>query len=113
MSFCFGKTQRLLTSSDYKAVFDQPTKKIHSEHFLLFIRKNDKDHARLGLAITKKKLKHAVDRNRVKRCTKEVFRLNQHKLPLVDCVLIAKKSPANGAIFAEINTLFLKLSFDE
>lgn len=32
------------------------------------------------VSIPKKKLKHAVDRNRMKRLTREAYRLNNHKL---------------------------------
>lgn len=111
MSFCFCKTKRLLSSNDYKVVFDHPTKKIHTEHFLLFVYKSDKHFARLGLAITKKKIKHAVDRNYIKRCTREAFRLAQHDLPFVDCVLVVKRHPhQDSLIFREINTLFARLS---
>lgn len=111
MSFCFSKSQRLLTPSQYKLVFDQPTTKIHSEHFLLFVRKNDQMGSRLGLAVSKKKLKRATDRNRLKRQAREVFRLNQHQLPLVDCVLIVKKSyPNHYLTFSELSTLFSALA---
>lgn len=88
--FCFGKHQRLLNSADFKTVFDSPIKKIHSDHCIAFVKYNDKDVPRLGLAITKKKLKQAVMRNKVKRAAKEVFRLNQHEITNIDLVLIVK-----------------------
>ncbi|WP_323840999.1 MULTISPECIES: ribonuclease P protein component [unclassified Moraxella] len=106
-SFCFNKMQRLLKPAEFKTVFDTAVKKIHSEHCLIFVRVNDKDVPRLGLAITKKKLKHAVVRNRLKRITKEVFRLNQHELANVDLVLIVKKSYTKDCdIFNEIVKIF-------
>lgn len=107
---CFDKTKRLLAAKEFKSVFDNPIKKIHSEHFLLFIKKNDKSTKRLGLAITKKKFKKAVDRNKIKRQAREQFRLQQHNLPNVDCVLIAKKANPNTNLYLEINGLFFKLS---
>lgn len=95
-AFYFDKSKRLLAPSDFKAVFDNPIKKIHSTHFLLFVANTQQNHARLGLAITKKKLKKAVDRNLVKRHTREIFRLNQHNLPPLDCVLIVKSGAFVG-----------------
>ncbi|MDO4449535.1 MAG: ribonuclease P protein component [Moraxella sp.] len=95
-TFSFAKTKRLLAPCEFKAVFDNPVKKIHSTHFLLFVANTEYPHARLGLAITKKKLKKAVDRTQLKRHTREIFRLNQHDLPPVDCVLIVKSGAFVG-----------------
>ena len=122
-TFSFTKTKRLLAPCEFKAVFDNPLKKIHSTHFLLFVANTEQPHARLGLAITKKKLKKAVDRNLVKRHTREIFRLNQHDLPPVDCVLIVKsgafvgtkqqrvdKDASLAIIRTELNEIFAKLA---
>jgi len=38
-------------------------------------------HARLGVAISKKRVKHAVKRNRIKRIIKETFRIYRLRLP--------------------------------
>lgn len=76
----FGKEKRLLTSQDFHRVFNQTTFKIHQSHLLFFIQLQDKNitkNCRLGLAITKKKIKRANERNRVKRLVRENFRLNQ------------------------------------
>lgn len=51
---------------------------------------NTSGHARLGLIVSKKALKHAVWRNRFKRLQREKFRLMQSQLPSVDVVLVAK-----------------------
>ena len=45
---------------------------------------------RLGLAIAKKRVKLAVQRNRIKRIIRESFRLNQHNLPPIDMVVMVK-----------------------
>lgn len=89
MDFCYNKSKRLLTAIDYKQVFDNPIKKIHSTHFLLIVAQQKKPTPRLGLAITKKKIKNATDRNQIKRYTKEYFRHAQHNIT-GDMVLIVK-----------------------
>lgn len=43
--------------------------------------------ARLGLVISKRALRRAVDRNGVRRWARDAFRLRQHALPAADIVL--------------------------
>lgn len=107
--FNFTKSQRLLTPNAFKQVFDNPIKKIHSEHLLLFVQQGQ-THARLGLAITKKKVRHAVMRNRLKRLTREYFRLTSQSMGAVDVVLIVKKSYTKETdLHAELALIFEKL----
>lgn len=52
---------------------------------------NELGHPRLGLIFSKKNVRRAVDRNRLKRITRESIRLRQHRLPAVDIVLLARR----------------------
>lgn len=97
--FEFDKSQRLLASADFKPVFDTPSFKVHQPNILFFVKmqeQNPTKPCRLGLAITKKKLKRANQRNRLKRLVREYFRLNQAdfvaKNMCFDVVLIVKIS---------------------
>ena len=49
--------------------------------FLIRYLNNHQDHARLGMAISKKRVKHAVKRNRIKRIIRETFRKYRLRLP--------------------------------
>nr|WP_232500237.1 ribonuclease P protein component [Buchnera aphidicola] len=49
-------------------------------------------HPRLGLSIPRKNIKHAHNRNLIKRLVRETFRLLQYKLLSMDFVVIAKKN---------------------
>ncbi len=92
-SYQFTRQQRLLKSSEYKSVFDQPCKS--SDRYLTVLAKaNARDYARLGLAITKKRVKLAVARNRLKRLTRESFRHHSLCLAGLDCVVLAKSGVA-------------------
>lgn len=47
--------------------------------------------SRIGLTVAKKNVKRAHERNRIKRLTRESFRLRQHELPPMDFVVVAKE----------------------
>ena len=88
-NLCFQRELRLVTPDQYKRVFDNPVK-ASSPNLTILARTSELDNIRLGLVVPKKVLKRAVDRNRIKRLTRNYFRLNQHTLPKLDYVVIAK-----------------------
>jgi len=111
VTYQYNRESRLLTPDHFKVVFSKPTR-FHSQHFTVLIRKNTLDHNRLGFAIAKKRVKHAVQRNRIKRIVKESFRLNQHNLPTVDMVIMAKSGIDqldNQAIKQQIEKIWRKI----
>ncbi|GAA5131027.1 ribonuclease P protein component [Thalassotalea piscium] len=85
----FNRESRLLTPGHFKSVFSNPTR-FSSKHFTILITKNCDNNNRLGLAIAKKRVKLAVQRNRIKRITRESFRLNQTTIPNIDIVVMVK-----------------------
>ncbi len=85
----FPRHVRLLKPAEYSRVFKDPNRT--SDRLLTILAKaNSSGYARLGLAISKKHAKRAVDRNRIKRLIRESFRVNQARLPTVDLVVMAK-----------------------
>lgn len=67
-------------------------KRFNTDHFLLILRKNDKDAKRLGLAVGRK-AGGAVSRNRIKRLVREFFRLNRERMPpSSDLIVVAKEN---------------------
>jgi ribonuclease P protein component len=74
-------------------------KKFADAYFSLQVLANQETHPRLGLSIATRLFGSAVARNRIKRLTRESFRLNQHELPPVDVTVSAReaaaKAPAN------------------
>jgi len=87
--FCFKKSHRLLKKTDFDFVFQNP-KKITNPDFVVLYRENNCGNARLGLAISKKAIAKAHDRNRIKRVIRESFR--KADLPAVDLVFLSKKN---------------------
>lgn len=86
----FSRQFRLLLPSDYKFVFNQPTRS--SDKLLTILAKNnpEQNQPRLGLAVAKKSVKTAVQRNRIKRLSREFFRLNQNTIACADYVILVR-----------------------
>lgn len=102
--FRFPHSARLTHQKDFQRVFDHATKS-GDPCFTVLFTGNQQDYPRLGLAITKKVAKRAVDRNRIKRIVRESFRLNQHRLGRVDIVVLARSKAietANQQLFASL-----------
>jgi ribonuclease P protein component len=86
----FSKSLRLLNSGDYQQVFDSAVFRIPHQHLLLLACHNNRGFPRLGLVIAKKHLRLAVDRNRIKRLSRESFRHNQNELMDLDLVVMSR-----------------------
>lgn len=87
----FPKQLRLLTAGDYRYVFDHAIYKVHGKGLMALACPNGLGHPRLGLVISKKSVRRAVDRNRLKRLARESVRLQQSSLPAIDIVLLARR----------------------
>lgn len=73
-------------------------KKFSDAFFSLSVLANQEAHPRLGLSIATRIFGSAVARNRIKRLTRESFRLNQHELPPVDVTVSAREAAAKAAV---------------
>ena len=100
--FRFDKTRRLLKKADYSDVFNK-AKKLVTSDFIVLYRENTVGYARLGLALSKKAIAKAHDRNRLKRLLRETFRTRN--LPHVDIVVLAR----NGVGKAQNKAIITKL----
>ena len=86
----FPKSSRLLKPSDYGKVFDDVQLRVPHRHFLILATPNTLGHARIGLVFSKKNLKLAVQRNRVKRRVRETFR-HEWEYPALDIVVLGRR----------------------
>jgi ribonuclease P protein component len=90
-NFRFGRDQRLLKAVEFKYVFAKPVK-VSNKHVSFLSRKNGLSHSRLGLAIAKRQIRRAVDRNRLKRLIRECFRHNHESLAGFDIIALVRTS---------------------
>ncbi|XRX42604.1 MAG: ribonuclease P protein component [Buchnera aphidicola (Eriosoma harunire)] len=91
--YFFKKKSRLLKYKNYDYVFNK-NNKTDSKEFMILARNNNLPYPRIGLIVSKKNIKKSYLRNRIKRLIRETFRLLQHKLLLMDFVILAKKDSA-------------------
>ncbi len=109
----FDRSRRLTRARDYGKVFADNFRIGDKYITMLVSPSKGGDSARLGLAIAKKQLRRAVDRNRIKRVIRESFR-NQHSdLPAVDVVVMVRRSILElerKEIFSRLQRLWHKIS---
>jgi ribonuclease P protein component len=88
----YSRSKRILKTDEFSAVFRlRPVRR--SAHFVLYARRNQLGHARLGIVVAKRLAPRAVTRNTIKRTARELFR--RVTLPAVDCV-VRLSQPVNS-----------------
>lgn len=86
----FRRVDRLKKRYEFKQA-QLSGRRIHTPHFLIVVLPNALQNTRLGITVTKK-VGTAVQRNRIKRVVREVFRRNRRLFPAShDLVFIAKR----------------------
>jgi ribonuclease P protein component len=90
-SFRFTKQAKIVKTDDFSSVFNL-RKRISQQHLVMRYRVNDMSRPRLGLIVSKKTAKLAVQRNYMRRVLRELFRVNQHHLPSVDLIVQIQKA---------------------
>lgn len=101
----FTKLNRINNPKDYQQVFKSSCRSA-DEIFLVLARKNSLKQARLGLAVSKKNVGRAANRNQIKRAIRESFRHNQNLLRGMDVVVVAQGKQTivkNKTIFKSIS----------
>ncbi|MGM0516561.1 MAG: ribonuclease P protein component [Pseudomonadota bacterium] len=88
-SLRFPRSARLLTGRDYQRVM-RGGFRVHTANLMLVVSGNSGDQARLGLAVSRRRVRLAHERNRIKRVARETFRHKRHDMPAMDVVVLAK-----------------------
>ncbi|MDF1761443.1 MAG: ribonuclease P protein component [Coxiellaceae bacterium] len=86
----FTPQDRLRSKQDFQQVFQGD--RVGSRQFVLYYRLAS--HAKIGIVISKKNIKHAVDRNRIKRVLRDWFRLN----PIEDLEMVFIANRASNSL---------------
>lgn len=75
---CFTKADRILKRGQFLEL-SKYGKKIHNKYFTVIFAENFCENCRFGITVSKKVGK-AAKRNRIKRISREFFRLNRHSI---------------------------------
>ena len=112
MSFFFTKADRLLKHSDFLGLTAKG-RRCQNNHFIAVFAPGKIERTRLGITVSRK-VGNAVVRNRIKRFTREYFRLNRHKnTENWDLNIIAKKKAVNlssAQAFLSLQNIFDKIT---
>ena len=111
-TFHLPKQARLKDYAEFQAVFSQH-KKYSNQFFRILVRyKQDQLDTRLGIIVSRRVSRKAVNRNRIKRQVREAFRQNRRNLKNVDMVVIAHRScesATNSELYENMNKLLRRL----
>ena len=118
MKLTFGKNEKLKSRKAFDELFsDGKTFVSHPIRFVYKIKPKADYNIRVGVSVGKKKFKHAVDRNLLKRRAKEAYRLNKLLLEpnenySIDLVMIytSTKHQTFEVIEQSVKTLLEKLN---
>jgi len=80
------------------------TKSINTKFYRIKYKKNSRDNPRIGIIISKKVHKLAVQRNLFKRRIREIFRTHKSKINQnIDILIIAKNDATNASYQTLLN----------
>jgi ribonuclease P protein component len=88
------KKYRLSKREDFNKIYRYGKSAANHQFVLYFYPQPNQEHFRLGISVSKK-VGNAVTRNRIRRMTKEIVRLNAERFPgRYDYILIVRKPAA-------------------
>ncbi|MEM7611986.1 MAG: ribonuclease P protein component [Pseudomonadota bacterium] len=95
-TYHFPRDARLLNSQQFSRVFKK-SRRQRDALFMVCARYDEQPAPRLGLAISKRHARQAVQRNRIKRCAREVFRHEAWQLANADFVVVNQPAAAKAS----------------
>ncbi len=94
----FRPHERIKDPADFRRAFDRK-RSASDDRIIVYGVENGLAYPRLGLSVSRKRVRKAVARNRVKRALREAFRLGKAELPIGVDLVVVPRGP--GLTFAE------------
>jgi len=107
--FGFGAEKRLASKADFERLLREGARRNRSG-YTFFTSARAGGPPRLGILISRKHAARATVRNRIKRCIREAFRLQQADLGAIDILVRPPFGARPGlAMLGRLRTLFAEL----
>jgi ribonuclease P protein component len=102
----FRPHERLRDSAAFRRAFDR-RKSTSDERLIVHASENGLDCARIGIVVSRKRMRHATDRNHFKRIIRETFRLTKSEWPVgLDYIILPRgKTPTLAEAIANLPAL--------
>jgi ribonuclease P protein component len=97
----FRPHERITDPAVFRRAFESK-RSVSDASLIIYGVANGLDYCRLGISASKRKIRKAADRNRVKRLLREAFRLSKTELPPGVDLIIVPRGPV--LTFAEART---------
>lgn len=82
--------ERMKSPADFRRVFEG-RRSVSDDVLIVYGIENGRDYSRLGISVSRKKVRAAHARNRLKRLIREAFRLSKAELPAgIDLVVLPR-----------------------
>ena len=78
--FTLGKSERLKSRKQIEQLFSEGKKFVVAPYRIFYLFRDSPSSLQFGVGVSTKNFKKAVDRNRIKRLTKEAYRLQKNVL---------------------------------
>lgn len=107
--FGFGAERRLVRSAEFEHLLSRGTRRNFSG-YTFYLERRAEGPPRLGILVSRKHAAKATERNGIKRCIREAFRLEQARLGALD-VLVRPPygARASAAMLVRVRELFGRL----
>ena len=106
----FPASHRVTRGGEFERLLRGGERRSQAGYVVYFQRRNEGP-ARLGLLVTRRHSRSAVERNRLKRCVREAFRMEQGRLGAIDLLVRPPYGANPGAeMIVTIRKLLARLS---